>query len=424
MGLKQLCHYFLTMKKYLLLAITLLAGHISFAQLWDTVNINTSSTLAGIDFATPDTGVAVGYSGTSEGVIWSTTDGGNSWTSITAAAGTDKLLNVFFADAQTGYIVGDSGVVLKTINAGLSWSMTAKVTNAQLKAIHFLDANTGFVGGSNGTLLKTTDGGQSWYIYADTVTGTSQLIRSVFFINPNTGYITGDGGMIKMTTDGGNTWTSQANPFLGFFNGRSIRFTDASTGYIAGFGGRILRTTDAGTTWTAANTWGETDNLADLAFTNSSTGYAAGDNGTILKSIDAGLNWHPADSNITTEDLISMSFVNSNIGYISGMNGTVLKTINGATPVYEMLNDIAGINAYPNPMNEAATITYHVTGKGNIGIALYDISGRRIFADTDVKQPGTHTFEVNAVELQLKKGMYFLHLSSNSANKVLKLVVN
>lgn len=411
------------MKKHLLLAITLITAKLSFAQLWDTVNINTTNTLAGIEFVDPNTGVAVGYSGTNTGGIWRTTDGGTSWTSIPVPASTDKLLNVFFADGQTGYAVGDSGLVLKTADAGATWNATPDVTDAQLKGIYFLDANNGYVGGSNGTLLKTSDGGQTWNVLSDTVTGTTQLIYSIFFTSSSNGYITGDGGMIRMTTDGGSTWTSQPNPFLGFFNGRSIWFTDANTGYISGLGGRIIKTIDAGATWTALNTWIGA-NLLSIEFTTPDTGYAAGDNGTILKSTDAGLSWLAADSNITTQNLIAISFVNTNIGYLAGTNGTVLKTINGATPVSEALKEIAYVNAYPNPFNESATISYRLGESSNVSMSLYDISGRSIFTITEMQQPGEHTFHLNTAAMQLEKGIYFLRMSTANGSKVLKLAVN
>lgn len=410
------------MKKSLLVTITLFITQLTFAQLWDTVNINTSNTLSGIGFVDPNIGVAVGYSSTNAGGIWRTTDGGASWTSITVPASTDKLNDVFFTDAQTGYAAGDSGLVLKTADAGATWTTTTGVTSRELRSIYFIDANNGYVGGSNGTVLKTTDGGQSWNILSDTITGTTQSIYSIWFINASTGYITGDGGMIKMTSDGGSTWTHLPNPYLGFFNGRSIWFTDANTGYISGQGGRLIKTTDAGLTWTALNTWiGE--NLVSIEFTTQDTGYVAGDNGRILKTTDAGFSWLPADSNITTQSLTAISFANTSIGYIAGTNGTVLKTINGATPVHE-IEQVMEVSAYPNPFNGSATVKYRLAENANVNIEIYDISGRNIFIMNEEQQAGEHLFNVNAATMRLERGIYFLRLSAANGSKVLKLVVN
>lgn len=82
----------------------------------------------GVHFIDGNTGWVVGYFSTTtggghtlRGVIYRTTDGGQNWTEQRSRIGTfaDKQFNdVFFVDANTGIVVGDKGVVLRTESAG------------------------------------------------------------------------------------------------------------------------------------------------------------------------------------------------------------------------------------------------------------------------------------------------------------------
>ena len=68
-------------------------------------------------FTSHDTGYAVGSHHLTETGILRTTNGGTDWQAQTS--GTTKILHaVYFINSRTGFIVGDSGVVLKTTNGG------------------------------------------------------------------------------------------------------------------------------------------------------------------------------------------------------------------------------------------------------------------------------------------------------------------
>lgn len=69
------------------------------------------------------------------------------------------LHDVFFADAQRGWIVGENGFVARTEDGGNTWSWQEWGANT-LWDIYMIDANTGFVAGDNKTLLFTSNGGE------------------------------------------------------------------------------------------------------------------------------------------------------------------------------------------------------------------------------------------------------------------------
>ncbi len=63
-------------------------------------------------------------------------------------------------DANTGWAVGASGAIIKTMNGGTLWfPQTSPVAGILFTGVHFTDTSTGYIVGSGGTILKTTDGG-------------------------------------------------------------------------------------------------------------------------------------------------------------------------------------------------------------------------------------------------------------------------
>ena len=75
--------------------------------------------------------------------------------------GASYLINDFyFLDKNLGFAVGEnsveSGVILKTVNGGYSWTVQVDSLSAPLNAIHFKDGY-GWAVGDNGLILKTID---------------------------------------------------------------------------------------------------------------------------------------------------------------------------------------------------------------------------------------------------------------------------
>jgi photosystem II stability/assembly factor-like uncharacterized protein len=101
-----------------------------------------------------------GYATSENGTIIKTMNGGNNW--ITQTSGTNRYLtSVYFGDANTGYAVSgfpSEGTIMKTTDAGNTWSSQTTVMDG-LNSICLVDANTGYAVGDDGLILKTTNGG-------------------------------------------------------------------------------------------------------------------------------------------------------------------------------------------------------------------------------------------------------------------------
>jgi len=79
------------------------------------------------------------------------------------------------------------------------WQLQNSGTNVALHSVHFINENVGWVVGESGTILRTTNGGANWQLQTS---GTLQELWSVQFMDDSTGWVSGYQGTILKTTDG------------------------------------------------------------------------------------------------------------------------------------------------------------------------------------------------------------------------------
>ena len=106
-------------------------------------------------------------------------------------------------------------------------------------------------------------------------------------------------------------------------------------------------------------------------------------------------------------------------------NGTCADTISFSTTLsvgIAEIQTIAGVNLYPNPVNQEATIDLNLNEATNISVFIYDITGK-VVANVFEGQmaAGMTTLKVDASNLDA--GIYFTAIVSNKAKKTLKMVV-
>jgi len=221
-----------------------------------------------IGFVTADEAVAYGSA-----KILKTTNGGLNWTRLTIPDSLFSLLSITFIDSLRGFAAGSRyytqrrvGVILETIDGGLTWSEHVFPTAAGLKDIHFPSQSTGYAVGPDTSIYrsivyKTTNGGSDWFLLA--VTPDTILLEGVRFAgNSATGIVYGHKAssdtlytvpLVGRTTNGGADWSYEA---LSGFPPRSTvisgKLITDSIGYICGGSGGqafMLHTTNGGTTF-------------------------------------------------------------------------------------------------------------------------------------------------------------------------------
>jgi len=215
----------------------------------------------------------------------------NDWEHI--KLGTNNNLNaIYFADDYSGFIVGDSGLILQSTDGGLNWKKNISKYKDDFYAINMNDDKI-FLGGSSGFLGYLNSKNDLIKI----VTNTSASIFKILFINSNTGFIVGSDGLILRTNDGGVSWKKIESGVTKSLY--SISFSDSKNGVIVGWSGTILKTIDAGISWkkhpVSFNSY-----LKDVLFVNEFLGLIVGGEGKVLRTEDGGADWNEIDMNSDT----------------------------------------------------------------------------------------------------------------------------
>lgn len=394
------------MKLLFTLIAALSSGLFAFGQAFSPQSSGVSSQLNGIDFSSPSVGMVVGNGG----VIRKTMDSGLHWTG--SNSGTQYDLNgIACLNGSTYVAVGENGIILKTTNAGTGWTTVNSGTSNDLTGI-FVNGQNIYVTGANGTILVSTNSGNAW---TPINTGISFKLNKIFFVSDLVGYAVGDGGTILKTINAGQAWNFQASG-TNTHSLTDIYFTDASTGVaVGGITGSneaiILRTTNGGSVWTSDDITGVI--LSGVAFyPDNSVGYAvggsySGNTSIIYKTTGQGASWLPAVSSSSRQ--LAVCFPGNGIGYTCGLNGTILRHASNTAGLDQ--NDESGIRISPNPGNGLFYLSTELTG--DFSIEVLSANGQRA------------AFVENSKEIDLTtapKGVYVAVIRSEGSVITRKLV--
>jgi photosystem II stability/assembly factor-like uncharacterized protein len=234
-----------------------------------------------------------------QGIILKTTDAGASWTKKRNAQFLQSLRSVSFSGTQAGIAVGDGGVIVRTTDGGETWTAISQFIPNNLTGVFMTSSAVAHIVGSQGYYAKSTDGGNSWVPVS---MNTINNFKDIYFANASVGYIVGNAGGVFKTTDGGSTWGNIYNNSTVDFN--TVYFTSPLIGY-AGATNRLMMTTDGGNTWTSVSLPvlpSQTVRVFNFTFPVTSTGFAVGDLGYIFQTSDGGNTWTqviPYDKSIT-----------------------------------------------------------------------------------------------------------------------------
>ena len=285
--------------------------------------------LSSIDFASLTHGWVVGDNGT----ILHTVDGGITWQ--TQDSGTKLGLNsVHFVDTENGWITGNDATILHTNNGGETWELQS--SGVFMRSIEFLTREVGFAVGSGAVVLKTIDGGNTW---RELWRGESyEVLSEIDFVNQNEGWIVGHwtfpafNYMVMLhTTDGGATWQYEEGRTFAL---SAVDFPDENVGYAVGYGPRVFQTKNGGQSWSTKRLREslEITQINSVFFIDTMTGWVVGDSSMIYRTTDGGESWIHQD--VDASYYVDVHFVNSQIGFLAynkgdPPSGRVLRTENG-----------------------------------------------------------------------------------------------
>jgi photosystem II stability/assembly factor-like uncharacterized protein len=425
--------------------LVLLVSLTSWSQ-WERQNSTVGATLWDICFIDSLYGWAVGDSGT----IVSTSDGGATWTRIMGPIDGVAFGQVEFLDRLTGFVAGNTVRLLQTTNGGLTWERRDSLfdPNLGVRGFQFLNCSYGLIGlinpGQNswadrkGVLLKTCDAGRTWSVLQEK---DSLLIGTVCFLDTSLGYTFWSPGMdnfdntdVYQTQNGGSGWTHTGTIAMemGVRRGKCL-----PRGTIWAIGLSTSRSVDSGRTWKSWNWFSpvlagqkrfvardlevlDADNvwLVGNAFTS-----ASDNEGMLLRTSNSGQDWWP-DLEVASSGFQALSVV-SGKAWIAGMGGLIMHSRNIVSGIalktkspsthFELHQN------YPNPSNPSTTIRYTLPQRSHVTLTMFNALGQLVSTLVNGEEdPGYH--EVKFDGSGLASGVYFYRLSAGSFVKTMKML--
>jgi photosystem II stability/assembly factor-like uncharacterized protein len=421
-----------------------------------------------------------GYAAGTNGALWKTTDGWDTWSQLVKGAyGEARYMALSFPTNNIGfaYIGGDG--VLKTTDKGETWKRVNEKLDISWGDVYFVSADTGFIAGYEG-IVKTVDGGEEWNMVLSRYKAKESIYHDIVFWNSLVGFAIGTGGecpnhraVVSSTFDGGATWTTKTKGFVPSLKAADI--VNSEIGFACGDSGRVLATYDAGSTWNLLET-NTIEYLNDIDFINAFRGYAVGNDGLLISTGDGGQTW--SHSILSESNLKKVKFVSTAEGFIGAYDGSVYHTIDGGTtwekenvPINKEIYDIelleqndgtgkvfitsqdysilalkeplltsvendryieiphnyVALNNYPNPFNPSTTIQFKLMNRESIKLQIFDILGRHVqtLIDDEYGQ-GEYSIQwngKNGAGIDVAAGIYFAHLETRASYRTIKLLL-
>ncbi len=141
------------------------------------------------------------YNFTTPSLLMKTTDGGETWNSITYPRLTGHIQSLSFLSEHRGFISLTNGGLYYTSNSGSSWIDKSDLAQSWISGIHFINDSTGYGIISSSYLSKTTDSGRTWERLP--YDATRNGLYFTYFFDNDQFWVGSDDGNLLMTTNSG-----------------------------------------------------------------------------------------------------------------------------------------------------------------------------------------------------------------------------
>lgn len=357
---------------------------------WRTKIIETDFYLYDIFPITLDTFFTLGTKAKrDEGAIFKSTDGGESFDLVSSVDHADSkyknFLSITFSDSATGWVVGDSGIILKTTDSGYTWQRQPSPTTDDLIEIHFRSPYFGWTSGENcRRLYLTFDGGNTW---VDKSILTSVKVNDIFCSDPQNCWAVGDDGLILHLSN-------KLEKFI------DITFPGNNETFVIGDSVTIK--------WNS-------DGISQVSIAIS---YDGGKNYTVYCNAteNDGEETIRISANATVSDSCKVR-ISSVEGTITDESGYFTITKSSAVANYDMLLKKTGCYF------KGASIQYYLTEDAPVEITIFTVSGREVYRERiPLQDKGTMVRKV--FSSTLKRGCYLAKLNIGGKYFKGKLIVH
>jgi photosystem II stability/assembly factor-like uncharacterized protein len=236
----------------------------------------------------------------------------------------NNLRKIAFADNTIGWMVGEAGTILKTTDAGNTWTNQYSFQNDDIIDLNVIDTGKIYYLANINQLYLSIDGGNSWSLKSSFFGANASAIS---FISLNEGWAC-VGNTIQHTIDGGNTWNNQQT--VSGDNLTSIKIESNGNGIATTELGSVLHTADFGQSWSINSSFSGVFNAMDIV-TFYATALVAFNN-TLYKSTDNGVTWNApinTPSSFSGSAPTSVKIVYANIYLATTEDGELFFTSDG-----------------------------------------------------------------------------------------------
>tara|TARA_B100000767_G_C19776627_1_gene542943 strand:+ start:1619 stop:2884 length:1266 start_codon:yes stop_codon:yes gene_type:complete len=419
------------MKRFLITLICSTILGTGFTQTWNQVTVPTSENLNDIEF--PEGTAGIGYIGGDNGVLLKTIDGGLSWFNVEyAGIESSEFTPLRFVDlefvsdavgfATFGYEVGWG--LYKTVDGGLNWTEIMPEQDlgsfCYKHTLEVIDENHYFVGGracfSGPEIAEFNNGEWSLKQVASDFFNSGEYVKDIK-MHGQLGIASTSSSEFLRTTDGGQSWSSITSPILSLEDNLTDVIIINDTIMYAGmnnFGPSLysfFESTDSGETWFQVLVQGDIIMYASW-FTFEQT-----NNGVLHASATNDINEHFMHSSF--DGVWSYELIDEKVLAIDsyGLNNTFGVGENGFV-IFNGSNaaiteqDIE-VKVYPNPASDF--ITLELDNETESLLKIYDQLGALLY---NTSAQGNKTINIS----QWRPGVYTLKLESNTHFLIEKFV--
>jgi photosystem II stability/assembly factor-like uncharacterized protein len=217
-------------------------GHVVFSddvgQTWQQASVPVSSDLVAVSFPTPTTGWAVGH----DGVVLRSTDAGATWTRQLDG----KAAGAAMVDYYARGAVKDADPKRAEAAAEEAKRFAAQGAENPFLDVWFENDKSGFVVGAFGLILRTADGGSTWEPWLHAVDNPkAQHLYAVRAVGADV-YITGEQGLVLKLDRAAGRFRAVEVPYQGTLFGVT---GNSRAVVVHGLRGTVLRSGDGGRSW-------------------------------------------------------------------------------------------------------------------------------------------------------------------------------
>ena len=288
-------------------------GHIIYSddegKSWSQAQVPVATLITAVTFADDKNGWAVGHGA----VILNSKDGGESWqkqfdgnvaNEMVIAQAQKRITNLEDAVANAPEDqAADLEGQLEEAHYGLEDAeFDAEVGPSKpLLDVWFRDQNTGFVVGAYGFFFKTEDGGQTWTNWGARLDNPERFhLNAIGQVTGGALFVVGEAGIIFRSTDLGESWEMLESPYDGSFFGVSGN-GNVNEVLVYGLRGHLFYSQDVGESWDQVNTDAE-ETLMSVAIGDKGNLAVVGNSGIMMLSNNYGETFRTH----TREDRLSL----------------------------------------------------------------------------------------------------------------------